>query len=167
MKIDIGLDELEKLAKQFPQAEKIIFDEIEQAMQASLDVIHEQVAGRTPVNTGALRASIAPDVRGQAPHVEGQVSTSLGYGVEVEYGRPPGEPPPVDAIEMWVNRKLGLSGEAGREAAKAIAIAIGLRGTQGAHMFERGFEAGKPIVERIWAGVPASAVRRIEGFLRS
>jgi hypothetical protein len=69
--------------------------------------------------------------------------------------------PPVDAIEMWVIRKgIAPAGES-RSAAYAIAKTIGEFGTQGAHMFERGFEAARRQVDNLWRGLPERIVTRL------
>jgi hypothetical protein len=166
LSLEIDTSEIEALIKQFPALEQIIFDEIETTMRGSLPVLEEQIAGRTPVNTGALRSSIAPVIRGRSPRLEGLVGTSISYGWAVERGRPPGSMPPVDQIELWVRRKLGVTGSEARTTAFLIARAIERRGTRGAQMFEKGFEAAKGPIERLWRGLPGRAVAKMEKRLK-
>lgn len=162
--IEIDGSEIEKLLKQFPQYEDIIADEMQQAMTGSLELFKNEVVGRTPVGaTGQARQSINSLPRGRPPNFEGQVVMTVLYGLPLEHGRQPGKPPPpIAPIQLWVERKLGLSGEEAEQAAFLIARAIGRRGTQGAKMFEQGFEAGKPAVEKLWERVPGQAADRIE-----
>lgn len=162
LKLDIDTSEIEALLQRFPQFERLIAAEIEATMDSSLEVLGEQVTGRTPVNTGALRGSITPIVRGSSPQLEGILGTSLVYGFSVEYGHPPGQPPPADQIELWVRRKLGLSGSEARSTAFLIARAIGEFGTDGAFMFSLGFEAGREPVMKLWRDLPGEAIRKIE-----
>lgn len=129
-----------------------IADRINATMIVGLDLIEEQIKLRTPVNIGALRGSIArgePIRRGAA--LEGIVGTPLVYGLPVELGRRPGgKMPPVDAILFWVIRKQLVSRAEAPDFAWAIAKKIARDGTEGAFMFQDGFKAATPHVERIW-----------------
>ena len=164
--LKIDTKDLEKLLKRFPSFEAIIFEEINAAMHGGLAIFQEQVQGRTPVGvSGDLRKSIMPVVRGTPQNLQGELVTSLVYGEPVERGREPGKWPPIDAIELWVQRKLGIGPDESRSVAFLIARKIGTVGTQGAFMFEKGFEAGKSAVEKLWALAPEKAARRIEAEL--
>ena len=161
--VTIDASELDTLLRRFPQYENIIFDEMEAAMAGSLEVFKSEVVGRTPVGvTGAARQSIGSFVRGRAPNFEGQVATSILYGLPLERGRRPGKQPPTAPIELWVRRKLNVSDAEVSQVAFLIARAIGRRGTKGAEMFAKGFDAGKGPVDRLWQKVGKKAARRIE-----
>ena len=165
LEIELDVSEIDKLARKFPGFERIIFREMDAAMRGSLEVFKTEVVGRTPVNLGSLRQSIQSVTRGSPPRFQGEVSTPLIYGAPVERGRKPGRMPPVNVIELWVQHKLGLQGNEARSAAFLIARAIGRRGTKGAFMFQKGFEAGKPRVEKLWRNVASRAVKRIEASI--
>lgn len=49
---------------------------------------------------------------------------SAPYAAEVEYGRHPGTMPPVETLQKWASRKLGLSPKEARSAGWAIAQGI-------------------------------------------
>ena len=165
LSLELDTSDIEELARKFPKFEQIIFREMDAAMRGSLEVFKAEVVGRTPVNLGLLRQSIQAVTRGQPPHFEGEVSTPLVYGEPVERGRKPGRMPPVDNIEMWVQRKLGQTGSEARSTAFLIARAIGRRGTKGAFMFRDGFEAGRPAVEKLWRNVASRAADKIEAAI--
>jgi len=165
-----GFDELlNNLATLYPDA---VADEIYATMELSLGVFEQAVKLETPVNTGNLRGSIATEITGTPANMTGLVVTPLLYGWPVERGRQPGTPPPVGPIELWVIRK-GLewtyktkSGKVRpmttRQMAFIIARSIGKKGTSGAAMFYKGFQAALPAVERLWLGLPDRVVKRIE-----
>jgi len=162
--VEIDARDIDALLKNFSEFKDIVFVEMVSAMHASLAIFQEQVTGRTPVGvTGNLRQSIMPVTRGTTPqNFEGELATSLIYGLPVERGRRPGKFPPVDAIELWVQRKLGVSPDESRNVAYLIARKIAVSGTQGAFMFEKGFEAGKEPAIRIWQDVAEKASKRID-----
>jgi hypothetical protein len=159
---------VERLIKEAQISERIIFEEVRTTMDDSLSVLDEQVSGRTPVGvTGQLRQSIAADVRGRSPNLTGILTTPLPYGLPVEQGRDPGKMPPISAIELWVIRKQIAPPGISRGVAWAIAIAISRGQSQhqqrgGSKMFEKGFQAGKPIVEKLWANFATRVANRIE-----
>jgi hypothetical protein len=145
-----GFDELMQRIAGLEQGGGPFTAMIESTMQQALDLLEEQIAIRTPVNTGLLRGSIGTFIRGRPLAIEGIVATPISYGVPVEYGRAAGKMPPVDAIEYWVKRK-GIAPEGQeRSVAFLIARAIGRRGTQGAHMFRDGFDASRPRIEQMF-----------------
>lgn len=66
-----------------------------------------------------------------------RIGTNTGYGLYVEFGRPPGSPPPIkqwtgktESLDAWVRRKLGLRNKAADRAARFIALKIGKTGTR-------------------------------------
>ncbi len=131
------------------------------AMQKTVDITEAAVVGRTPVNTGALRGSITTSVTGIQTKIIGQIQTPLMYGLPVERGRRPGKPPPTDAIKLWVIRKLGKTGKDADSTAFLIARAIGRRGTAGAAMFYKGYDATIQRVYSIWDDVGQAILREL------
>lgn len=155
-----GLDELERAFRKSP---RLFDEEMNRAMRQALDLTEEQIAGRTPVNIGQLRGSIATEIRGKAMDMRGLVGTPLIYGLPVETGRRPKKsPPPIDAIEYWVIRKgIAPAGES-RSVAFLIARAIGAWGTKGAFMFKEGLAAAEPRIADIFEGVPGRVLDRLD-----
>jgi len=68
--------------------------------------------------------------------------------------------PPVEAIEYWVVRKLGVSGPEASSVAFAIANAIKARGTKGVFMFQEGLKAATPTIKKILSKIIPDAIKR-------
>lgn len=155
-----GFDELmDDLVTRYPE---VVADEMYKAMEKSLAVFHQAVVVETPSNTGALRAATTTDIVSSPVSLVGSVMNPLIYAWPVERGRRPGKMPPVQAIELWVIRKLGVSPAESRGVAYLIARAIGKRGTKGAGMFWKGFQNALPRVEHLWEMLPENIVKRLE-----
>lgn len=142
-----GIDEIIAM---FERGGEIVEQETAKTMQLSLDTFKQAVQLEWPVNFGIGRASTTTEIEGTRVDLTGFVKTPLIYGRPVEDGRKPGTMPPVEAIEIWVIRKLGIAPPESRGVAFVIARAIGRRGTQGAHMFQKGFDNALPLVEAQW-----------------
>lgn len=143
--------------------DSVLGSEARQTMQQSLDVAEVQIASRTPVNQGTLRAGTSTRILGASLNLTGEVVNPILYGLPVEEGRKPGKMPPVSAIELWVIRKgIAPRGES-RGVAYMIARAIGRRGTKGAYMFRDGFNAALPTIKKLWSDLPGRVVRRLTG----
>ena len=166
----VRIEGLDELRRRFAESPELMERETRRALRVSIDHIEEQVAGRTPVNIGALRGSIATEIRGNQMNLRGIVGTPLIYGLPVEMGREPGKMPPVDAIEYWVIRKGIASPPESRSVAFLIARAIGagtsrgiMRPGGGARMFEKGLEASMGTVEKVFDGAVERIVERLAG----
>lgn len=159
--IKVDLTEVLAMAQHMPELNTAVklFSGI--AMEKSLDVAQTAVAEETPVNYGALRASVGKQTIGSPFPFAGEVFSPLDYASPVEFGRKPGRRPPTEAIEAWVIRKLGYKGKQARSVAFLIARAIGRRGTRGAFMFKRGFAVAEPVIIKIWESVPAMAIQAV------
>lgn len=153
--------QIERLASRFAQANGMIQDVMYRGMATSLDIVEQGVVNHMPVNSGELRRSPQKLVRGVGLNVEGQYATNSPYGWPVERGRRPGQPPPTEAIKLWVIRRGIATGKAADSIAYLIARAIGRRGTKGAFMFEKGAEAAAPAVSQVWV----KTAERITGQL--
>ena len=97
---------------------------------------------------GGLRGSIFSELRGAPARREEVVSSSVFYAPIVEVGRRPGKQPPGGPIQLWVTRKLQTPPAEVASVAFLVARKIGLRGTTGAHMFERALVKLEPVVQR-------------------
>jgi hypothetical protein len=106
--------------------------------KAVVEAIHTSKP-REPVDEGTMVAGISfVPVTGQlkgrvAPHPATET-----VALVQELGRRPGQPgPPLQPIERWARRRLGLSGSALARAARAIARKIHLKGFPGRGFFAR------------------------------
>jgi hypothetical protein len=160
--IRIDLSEVEKFFKNLESMDRIVAPRAHRLMRISVDTMEAEVVGRTPVGaTGQLRGATATEIRGTRLNLIGEVTNPLLYAPIVERGRRPGKMPPVDTIEYWVRRKGIAGGEEARGVAFVIARAIGARGTKGAAMFWKGFEAAEPHVLNLWRGLPGEIVEAL------
>lgn len=94
------------------------------------------------INTGALRAAMAVNPAITSKPVA-EVFNNLKYAAFVEYGRRSGKMPPIDAIEYWVRRKLGITAKESRQVAFQIARAIARNGTKPKPFFVPAFNDEK------------------------
>lgn len=143
--------------------ESTLNSEARRTMQQSVDVVEAQVSAFTPVNTGTLRAGTTTDIFGAGFNIRGEVTNPVMYALPVEEGRKPGRMPPVGAIQLWVIRKGIGTRDNSKSTAFMIARAIGRRGTKGAFMFKRGYQAALPTVKKLWLDFPGRVVRRLTG----
>ena len=96
--------------------------------QASTHIVE-----REKTNTGELLRSAFND---DSEILVRTVGFDAPHALTVEFGRSPGaRQPPVDAIEEWVNLKLGVSGKEGRNLAWGIAKSISKHGIEPTNFF--------------------------------
>lgn len=74
--IEIVYDKFPKLAAALPEA-------VREIVQETILAIETQAKIKTPIDTGALRASIQSEMTGET---SGQVATNIEYSVYVNYG---------------------------------------------------------------------------------
>ncbi len=142
-----GIDEIITM---FERGGEVVEQEVAKTMRISLDTFKQAVQLEWPVNFGTGRASTTTEIEGTSVDLTGFVLTPLIYGRPVEDGRTAGTMPPVEAIEIWVIRKLGISPPESHGVAFMIARSIGRKGTKGAKMFQKGFDNALPLVEAQW-----------------
>ena len=159
LSISIDFSELEKAIEKQEEIPRHLQQVMTDAMEQSLLLVKGQVVVGTPTNVGTLRASISHEIISAFPNLVGRVGSPQPYAIVIEKGRAPGSRmPPVDAIKLWVIRKLQLPPEEVEGAAWAIAKHIakhgfstkGDVGPKGARMFEKGMEASEPHVVTIF-----------------
>lgn len=153
----VELQDIDALRQAFVRAPEVVRVELGSAMVVADMLVLREVAERTPTAHGLLRQSLFQEERINDTSVIGVVASPLAYVAPVEFGRKPGKMPPLEPIEDWVMQKLGVSAEEAPGIALAIARKIKYRGTQGAHMFERGLEASAAQIN----GVFRKATERI------
>ena len=123
------------------------------AMNESLAYLQGEVAKAIPVGvSGNTRQALFTEIRGKAlPEIRGIVANPFLHTIVLEKGRKPGRMPPVEALRLWCQRKLGNA-----KLAFVVARAIGKKGTKawretkGLHMFENAAKNGQATVNRIW-----------------
>ena len=128
----------------------IVREELGRAMQESVILLETTVALMTPVNFGILRAGIHGRV---INHLHGDV-TAVGPGANyvefIELGRRPGKFPPVDAIRLWVKRKLKVTGKDINRVAYLVGRKIATKGFVGSFMFQKTVKKERGNVIRIF-----------------
>ena len=159
MNITLVIDQDGQVVNALTGFEAELMRDLSTGMHKAVNMTETAVSGFTPVNTGALRGSTTTNVMGTPASITGEVVTDIVYGWPVEEGRRPGKMPPVSAIELWVRRKLGISGTEARQVAYVVARAIGKRGTRGAYMFKQGFEQVRPAIISLFERIVDEATR--------
>ncbi len=166
--LEIDVSEIEELNKQFPEYQDITLKEIAIATNSSLFMFQELIQGNTPVGAGPshLRSSFQitnATIKGQL--VQGDVSTSLAHGLPIEMGRTPGSKmPPIDPVEFWVRRVLGITKNS-RGVAFVIARSIaekGFKKKDGYRMVETAFNEGSPKAIKLFDSALQRSVSKIE-----
>ena len=152
------------LAALYKEAPEMINQELHTATEVAAHFVEGKVVQFSPRGAGPIHLyqTITSEVRGTGVNVIGEIySTDIPVKVaSVEEGRAPGKMPPWgpgSSLALWVERKAGGDSS----AAFLIARAIGRRGTQGAHMFQKAFDASRGEVETMLERVAEDLVRRL------
>ena len=96
------------------------------------------VSENTPVGvTGQLRAGVTGKVITHNLGVVIETGPGAKYVDAVEGGRSPGRFPPVDAIMLWVKRKLRVPPGKLKSVAFLVGRKIAKKGIKGKHMFRK------------------------------
>lgn len=126
MPLDIDVRGLEEAKRKLEQvAEDIHGRPMVNAMRQATALVTRDAKRFAPVDTGALRSSITPEVRDNNRTLQGVVGSNKAYApyMELGTGTPAGRPPhrpPVTALREW-SRRHGIS-------AYLVARAIARRG---------------------------------------
>lgn len=162
MMVKVDLHDVAELQAAWRQAPAIVREELKAAMWEAELLIERGVQEKTPVGAyEALRKSIAaeyPQVSSDV--VLGVVGTSIAYAVPVEIGTRP-HFPPVQALEDWVVRKLGVPEAEAEGVALMVARKIAARGTPAIGMFHRTFTEKQPQVESFFSQARARIAARL------
>lgn len=171
----------EELARAFKQSPRTVSAAHSAAMHTSLGLIEREIKEITPVGAsgggGGLSDSIeARPVQVTSDKVLGVVGTDMLYAEAVELGTAAHEIPVKEiegSLTNWVHAKLGVPSARATSVAYAVANRIAkvgtssqarkVVGTKGWRMFERGFEATRPQVERIFQSAAERILRMIAG----
>ncbi len=156
-----GLDGLLDLFERYPEATRQVLEET--TLEGEL-LLEREIKERTPTGVGqagGLKGSIAHQQPAWlAGELIGVVGTPLAHALPVELGTKP-HFPPVEPLEDWVRAKLDVEDDEVSNVAWLIARKISIRGTEGQHMFERGFEASRDRIDAMFDGVPARILERV------
>ena len=135
-----GLDELKKgLDRAADELKTIVGD----AIRKSGELVKQNARREAPVFMGMLKRSVTNEHHGLRTEVY-IGSEARKYGYVQEYGRRPGEMPPVSALEKWSQAKLGDS-----KLAFVVARSIAQKGTKPQPFFYPGFEKSLPGIEKL------------------
>lgn len=162
--IRIDIHAAAELARAFRESPEIVTEELTRATWESELLLERETKENTPVGIGGgggLKGSIAArDPIVLADTVIGMVGTPLDYAVPVELGTKP-HMPPIQPLADWAEHKLNVEPGRARQVGYLIARKIALKGTQGAHMFERAFTANETQVQMIYAAARGRIAERV------
>jgi hypothetical protein len=159
--LNIDVSDLEEVTDDLDAYPMFVNQELTVAMEASLQLAEGQIAARTPVNFGPLRSSIDYSIISPFPNLVGRIGSPLPYAIVMEEGRRPGaRMPPVDAIKLWVVRKLKVPPQEADSVAFLVARSIARKGIEGRHMFAEGLEAAEPHIRQLFNNAIERATRR-------
>ncbi len=107
------------------------------AMKKATLLVTKDAKINAPVDTGRLRASITPEVRGEGKTVIGVVGSNVIYAPYMETGTKP-HFPPLSALQTWAKRH--------GTTAYVVARAIARRGIKGRKYLQRAFEQNRTAI---------------------
>jgi len=98
---------------------QIIKEAMPEILNKSTLLIEARAKQLAPVDLGIMRSSITSSIS----QSEAYVKVLAPYAIYMEYGRPPGKMPPIEAIEPWAKRhKLNAWAVAKTIAKKGIEV---------------------------------------------
>jgi len=108
----IKIEGLEELQRNFRNAGVNYRGMFSQAMQKATQRIQNVARNTITANGTTFQGNLVKSVtEREANHQRGVVAVGEKYGAVVEFGRTPGKKmPPVQPIERWASRKLGVAG---------------------------------------------------------
>ena len=153
-----------EITRIFGRAPEIIDDEMIPTMWEAELLLEREIKEGTPIGvSGNSRASIsAREPKRLADNIIGEVGSPLKHILAVELGTKP-HYPPIRPLEDWVRAKLGLGDNEARHVAFLVQRKIGRKGTDGAFMFKRGFEANEAQIQRMFEAAHRRVIQRMGG----
>ena len=147
----IEIEGLDKLTKKRLRDTGWLGDAITKGMEQSGLAVQREAVILAPVNTGALCQSITTEVDKRPPFpLWVTIGPTVTYGRYVEFGRSPGSPPPVAAIEPWVRQKLKVGSPGSFRVAYLVARRIGERGLKPRPYMFPGAKKAQTSIDGIW-----------------
>jgi len=166
---------LERFADKLANLQRPTFRALEDYIKRSSEAVAGQARTRTPVNNGALRASITAQYQATGPvSVESSIGTNLSYAPYMEFGTGLVHDHPswgrkrhmvsYKVLIPWVKRKFGVGDKQATGFAIAIAKNIMKRGGLLPRRFLRGsLEAFEPRIKADAQKI-VSAIKREAGL---
>lgn len=164
MPVKMELQGFAELEAAWAKAPDIVREEMTAAMWEAELLLEREVKEKTPVGVGGaggLKGSIAamePEISSDV--VLGVVGTSIAHAIPVEIGTRP-HFPPVQPLEDWVMKKLGVPEKEAHGVAFLVARKIAARGTLAIGMFHRAFNEQRPRIETIFAAARGRIAERL------
>ena len=156
-----------EIQSQGPLAEGLPVDGVRRSVWVHVvraaSALHGALVAATPVGvSSAMRG--AWQVVYDEPALTARVVNNMEYALAVELGRR-AKMPPVAPIQLWVERKLGLSGDEAESAAWGIAKKKARTATPGQRFVERTWDVAMPIIEReeFGDGLTLTIIKDLEG----
>jgi len=147
---------------------EIVSRELTAAMYEATAYLEKTIKPFTPQGVYGAQGGLVSTIHGEVPVkgillVKGVVAHGSKYGDVIEMGRTPGKGmPPEGSLVRWIEVKMGLDAETARKIEFVVRRKIGAKGFQGAHMFEKGFHEGWPMVQHIFEKRGFSIARELE-----
>ena len=177
--IDIELDatDIDRLERALERVDGIASRKVHARVELILEMLTNEAVDITHTKdligaTSAYVNGLQWDLSGRGLNLKGRVFSSAGHSRYVEHGRGPGGFPPVDAIQLWVRRKLGVSSQ---EEVEAVAYLVGRAIAQRGTIARFGYEGGKVLQEtkdkgerkaqRMWQDMVGDLVRELDRML--
>ena len=137
------------------QGPEIVRKELEAAMHEAVAFLEKKVKEFAPVGVygaqGGLLSTIRGEVEKGAAFMKGIVFHGSKYGDVIEKGRTAGKGMlPEGTLIRWIELKMGLDAAAAQKIEYVVRRKIGKKGFPGAHMFEKAWKAGWPVVQQIF-----------------
>ena len=130
--------------------EEVISSEMERLIK-ELKESHERLGMKA---TGAWIDSLRYEINGDTSSI-----FANSYTEQLVQGLPPGERPPIDPLEKWVNAKFGIQGKLAKSIAEAIANKIEETGTT---WYKKG---GSDLLEKVFTKENLDRVTTRVGFV--
>ncbi len=164
-----------------PEAsQRLLMDLTKQTLKLALQVAAGEISNQAPVDTGALAQSFGADPASPDGGIEvlgvtltelsGRVFSSLPYAIVMDQGRRSGQPisrEGIDAIGLWAQRKLGMSGAEANVAKWAIAQGIINQGLEGKYYFDAAIGAIRPTIEQMFTALNLEVARQLTTVQRT
>jgi len=120
-----------------------------EAMGKAVLLVEGKAKRNAPVDRGALRASITPDVAQMGNVVRGVVGSNLAYSPYIELGTRPFWPPWKPLFE-WARRKVRGNIKAAGALAYAARRSIAQKGIKARRYLQTAFEDSIPTIKRLF-----------------
>jgi hypothetical protein len=127
-----------------PPPEERLLESVERGIEEILRLGEEEVLRQIegaepypPIFTGGFMRSIFSEARGPVGEVfQGLIGSAAPYAPVIEFGRAPGNFPPIGPLRVWARRRLGSE-----DLAWPVAMKIQKKGISARRVFEKALPA--------------------------